>query len=586
VSVGQNLPPRLASGLKSPTKQNEGRSPSPNYFGLIVDGGPPNANPVNSAAGHVKGNWKSPSSSIQPKASLKSPGPVPHESNPEYEEFRKQSEAYPFSLGSRNFSGISQYANATASSPLAKEPMRNVGAEISMADRDDVVSPKNTRSVDRMDVDGSASGREQQSSSQDTSSFFDLPRNETPQNVLSSRKDTLSRIDERHPRLSLPQNRVAQPSSSTTAPKRADTLPSTLDSDSPAMIDPRNLETLLVGSRPEDVLLLDLRVSPQYAMSRIKGALNLCIPTTLLKRPSFNLQRLTDTFTDIAEKEIFARWKEVKYIIVYDAMSETLKDALTCVNTLKKFSNEGWKGGACVIKGGFKEVAKVLPDLVEKAKSSPGSDGAMKLHLQSGNGAMPVAGGCPMPATKSAANPFFGNIRQNMDLIGGVGQEALKLPESLGHYAFESLPKWLRNAATEEDKGKAVSNKFLKIEKEEQSRMQKALSGHVSYGTPGPNVQQTIQVAGIEKGSKNRYKDMLPYNHSRVKLEGVDSNGCDYVNASHIKAEYSNKRYIATQAPIPATFEVFIACLLLQGHGSLIFRTFGKLCGNKMFACS
>jgi hypothetical protein len=31
----------------------------------------------------------------------------------------------------------------------------------------------------------------------------------------------------------------------------------------------------------------------------------------------------------------------------------------------------------------------------------------------------PVVGGCALPESSSAVNPFFGNIRQNMDLLGG-----------------------------------------------------------------------------------------------------------------------------------------------------------------------
>lgn len=86
--------------------------------------------------------------------------------------------------------------------------------------------------------------------------------------------------------------------------------------------------------------------------------------------------------------------------------------------------------------------------------------------------------------------------------------------------------------------------------------MQEALSGHVSYGSPGESPKR-IQVAGIEKGSKNRYNNIFPYDHARVKLQGVRAGECDYINASHVKASFTNKKYIATQAPIPATFNDF-----------------------------
>lgn len=196
-----------------------------------------------------------------------------------------------------------------------------------------------------------------------------------------------------------------------------------------------------------------------------------------------------------------------------------------------------------------------FPDLVDDSVG-----GAMSSHstLTPGQGSsLPaVIGGCPMPFTENAANPFFGNIRQNMDLIGGVGQISLKRPASMSLQLEESIPKWLKVAANPNDEGKGVAAKFLKIEKNEQKRMQHALSGHVSYGTPKPDAERPVQLAGIEKGQKNRYNNIWPFEHSRVKLQDVPSSGCDYFNANYIKADWSHKRYIATQGPIPATFNV------------------------------
>jgi protein-tyrosine phosphatase len=164
-----------------------------------------------------------------------------------------------------------------------------------------------------------------------------------------------------------------------------------------------------------------------------------------------------------------------------------------------------------------------------------------------------------MPVTQNAANPFFGNIRQNMDLIGGVGQLSIKHPSNMTKSVEEELPSWLKGAADENDHGKSVSDKFLQIEKMEQKRMQEALSMKVSYdGIPTAQTEtaKPIQLAGIEKGSKNRYNSIWPYEHSRVRLQGLPDGACDYVNANHIQTSRSNKRYIATQGPLPATFNV------------------------------
>jgi tyrosine-protein phosphatase 2/3 len=318
-------------------------------------------------------------------------------------------------------------------------------------------------------------------------------------------------------------------------------------------------------------LLLDLRVFPQFSQSRIHDALNLCIPTTLLKRPSFNLQKLQDTFTNEAEKVRFSQWRNAKYIVVYDAFSDEKKDATSAINTLKKFSNEGWKGRSYILRGGFADFSKNFPQLIDDRSTQESQSSKISLSLgTSGPEVAPVAGGCVMPATKNAANPFFSNIRQNQDLIGGVGQMDIKIPEDLIAESEKILPKWLLEAAAKEDHGKKVSDKFLRLELAEQSRMNKALSSGVSYGKAAGS-SKDVQIAGIEKGGKNRYNNIWPFEHARVRLQGRPDGACDYVNASHIKASRSNKQYIASQGPLPATFEVsFFLSILRVSHANIL----------------
>ena len=247
-------------------------------------------------------------------------------------------------------------------------------------------------------------------------------------------------------------------------------------------------------------------------------------------------------------------------MVVYDANSSQAKEAVIPLNVLKKFITEGWKGTGLVVKGGFLQFRKMVPHLIDDGPAQQG-DGASSQPLSlsgPGNETLAVAGGCAMPTEKSAANPFFGNIRQNMDLIGGVGQMPINKPHELTSTTERHMPKWLKRAVSRSDEGKLVSDRFLNIEKSEQKRMQEALSTKISYGTPrAENPEEKVQVAGIEKGSKNRYNNIFPYDHTRVKLQNVPNGSCDYINASHVKAEFSNRHYIATQAPVPATFNDF-----------------------------
>src|SRR6185312_10772903 len=98
------------------------------------------------------------------------------------------------------------------------------------------------------------------------------------------------------------------------------------------------------------------------------------------------------------------------------------------------------------------EFSKKFPSLVIREPDSRSSSTSASSDSDSSlPSAAPVAGGCPMPAVKNAANPFFGNIRQNMDLIGGVGQMSIKKPVNMTTEVGEDLPLWLKQATAEQD---------------------------------------------------------------------------------------------------------------------------------------
>uniref|UniRef100_A0A8D0HRH7 Tyrosine-protein phosphatase non-receptor type n=1 Tax=Sphenodon punctatus TaxID=8508 RepID=A0A8D0HRH7_SPHPU len=50
--------------------------------------------------------------------------------------------------------------------------------------------------------------------------------------------------------------------------------------------------------------------------------------------------------------------------------------------------------------------------------------------------------------------------------------------------------------------------------------------------------------------TRNRYRDVSPFDHSRIKLQQGDN---DYINASLIKMEEAQRSYILTQGPLPNT---------------------------------
>ncbi|XP_023563275.1 tyrosine-protein phosphatase non-receptor type 2 isoform X3 [Octodon degus] len=53
-----------------------------------------------------------------------------------------------------------------------------------------------------------------------------------------------------------------------------------------------------------------------------------------------------------------------------------------------------------------------------------------------------------------------------------------------------------------------------------------------------------------ENRNRNRYRDVSPYDHSRVKLQNTEN---DYINASLVDMEEAQRSYVLTQGPLPNT---------------------------------
>jgi len=284
------------------------------------------------------------------------------------------------------------------------------------------------------------------------------------------------------------------------------------------------------------------------------------------------LEKLQNTFQGDNDKEKFASWRESTHLVVYDAQSSDKRDATSAMSMIKKFANEGYSGSANILRGGFNAFAAAHPELVDRTsgQSSPGLSlgGAA---ASSNTLIAPVIGGVMLPTMTSNPNPFFSNIRQNQDLVDGVGQMDVSLPSNLDS---SRLPRWLGEAAEASDHGKKVSDKFLRIELREQSRMKDAYGCQIIPATGSvPQPEAKVQLSGIEQGGKNRYKDILPFEHARVRLLGRPEGSCDYVNASHIQANRSHKRYIASQGPLPATFEDFWSVIWDQDVRVIVMLT-------------
>lgn len=552
------------SSVLSPTtphtsrRTHTAREASPNYFGLSVD----NASTTVTSSGGARGyrSQRSPTSTGVRSSAASPPQTLPFHSNTctsEYDAFKKEIE--------KNKSGYNEVKALHTSTPHSHR--NNTGhlksthpTPRNSGSRDDTHSSAKKPSIVVLEEagydgrdDSEPNSRSPKRALSTCALEHDRPRPESPAPPLKHCEKKIPRI---YGQMTLSHEDISKPNLSLSH-NRAETLPERFDSSNPSMATSQHIVTLL-QSKSDEILLLDLRVVTQYSQAHISGALNLCVPTTLLRRPAYNVAKLADTFQDTQQRAKFEQWHRCQYIVVYDSSCTQLKEATNCINILRKFEAEGWQGESCIIRGGFADFASRFPQYVNKGANGTRKSSAPSLTLKIDDPSVaPVIGGCPMPATKTAANPFFGNIRQNMDLIGGVGQMPIKIPKSARQDQLERLPLWLRKTADEQDEGRLAASKFLHIEKREQKRMQEALSGNVTYGTPRPDAEKKVEIAGIEKGAKNRYNNIWPFEHSRVRLQDVPSHGCDYFNANYVGTSLSEKNYIAAQAPIPATFNDF-----------------------------
>jgi rhodanese-related sulfurtransferase len=436
-----------------------------------------------------------------------------------------------------------------------------------------------------------------------------------------------------------------------------------------------------------NVLILDLRPPSSYQAAHLPRSHSLPIPSTLLRRPAFTVEKLVAMLHGDSMQAV-SQWRNKTDIVLIDQDSQYVSAGHILDGLASKFAREGYTGNIWFIKGGHGAVRAAGLGLIQSGEeepstpqipgyTGPGGAGLMaggmgRMAFQNsklmsllsfaalmsgstGGGGMlspstTMSGGSRTPglqlrldpfdqqtttqrgspttskksssyrghsamgdestaSTLQPANPFFDNIRQNMELShGGITDRIpLGLPEEIKSRASE-LPSFLEPLATMSDKDASdvLARQFYQVELGEQKRLQAVMDWHTQDSGAMTNEKQAHQdrgqrsadreevqrlaswgaaqlagqqspdeadggeyypfsiTAGVERGTKNRYKNIWPYDFSRVRL-GSPEDDSDYINASYIQPRGTSRRYIATQGPMDATYRDFWTLVWEQG---------------------
>ncbi|KAF9920274.1 hypothetical protein FBU30_009914 [Linnemannia zychae] len=374
------------------------------------------------------------------------------------------------------------------------------------------------------------------------------------------------------------------------------------------------LEKVLMTSEGGDknaIMLLDMRPSVSHAAASIQTAVSVCVPNILLKRPMYSLKMVTEQLTTEQDIETFSKWKQFSNIVFFDASGTPPVVGSPTILMVQKFRKENCNATLAYLLGGFNEFLLRHSNLCRtdskstSSESTPGPPGSTAKMSLSGSGpfsapassnpmstvspprprlhlgslpsmmTQPPAGplGCQTPMIENPnVNPLFESVRQAMGLSTNITEEIpVRLPVGFSFDTMkEHLPTWLLSAITEGSGKVRLAEYFQKVEINENKRLallmlpQNMRSGRTTNFSIG---------AGIEQGLKNRYNNIWPYDHTRVKLTEIDPGHDDYINASFLKPPLSRKSYIATQGPMPSTFQDFWKAVWEQGTRVVVMLT-------------
>ena len=171
--------------------------------------------------------------------------------------------------------------------------------------------------------------------------------------------------------LSIPQGGTSAPSSPTSpAPQRYKPIRRSESDVRMETLSPQQLEALLSppGSDgpPPHILVVDVRPWNMYAYTHIASAISICIPSTLMKRPTFGFERMLE-FVSPQDVSRLRALGSASHIVFYDqGTTRNLPDS-SLRRTAAKFLSAAPspQGKLYWLVGGLLAVSQEVPSLIE-----------------------------------------------------------------------------------------------------------------------------------------------------------------------------------------------------------------------------
>ncbi|KAJ3036415.1 hypothetical protein HDV00_002738 [Rhizophlyctis rosea] len=240
-------------------------------------------------------------------------------------------------------------------------------------------------------------------------------------------------------------------------------------------------------------------------------------------------------------------WYDWEWVIVYDGEDGATGIARSVAGRMcgeidggvlgkEKDANSCGAPKIATLKGGFGTFKNQYPHLCDSSAAKPPAGPPMQLNLPAGNRA---PGNLTLPTTSAFLGPFtaptilpshFAHPHPSYNPLGPIqlptANAAPSTPPYASHVAVGSQSA-SRSAQDMLVDAEDVVRKFRMVEEDEKRRLEMSLrcrSGEEMWSVSD----------GLEGGVRNRYNNIWPFNHNRVKLPKRNPHDCDYINASHI----------------------------------------------------